>query len=136
MYLQKYFRKLKLYRCNEIFWNNWDKFCDNISIAIKDWKYFWHISAIFCAMWVVYIHRNYIFGFTCELLLFFSLSFYENLVIRMVRIRIWHENRSGKRPNFCLHLTCEKRGAKVCPSARAEACPTARTSAFFQFKFK
>ena len=23
----------------------------NISIAMEDWKYFWHVSAIFCAMW-------------------------------------------------------------------------------------
>ena len=28
------------------------EFRNNISIAIKDLKYFWHVSAIFCAMWV------------------------------------------------------------------------------------
>ena len=27
------------------------KCCDNISIAMKDWKYFWHGSARSCAMW-------------------------------------------------------------------------------------
>ena len=42
---------LKLQCCNKIFCNIWQKYCDNISIAMNDWKYFWHVSAIFCAMW-------------------------------------------------------------------------------------
>ena len=47
-YLQ-YFWKHKIFICLQ-------KYCDseifcNISIAMKDWKYFWHVSAIFCAMW-------------------------------------------------------------------------------------
>ena len=34
-----------------MFCNIWRKCWDNISIAMKDWKYFWYVSAIFCAMW-------------------------------------------------------------------------------------
>ena len=37
--------------CNKIFCNVWKKCCDDISIAMKYWKYFWHVSAIFCAIW-------------------------------------------------------------------------------------
>ena len=56
----------------------------------------------------------------------------------MIIVYTWirDENRLSKRLNFCWHLTCEERGAKVCPSARAEACPTARDPAFLNSNSK
>ena len=33
------------------------RICENISIAMKYRKYSWHISAIFCAAWVLYLIR-------------------------------------------------------------------------------
>ena len=51
------FQKLELWFCDKIFCNIWRKCCDNISIAMKYWKYFWYVSLIFCAMWVIYIHK-------------------------------------------------------------------------------
>ena len=41
-------------------WNNWRKCCGNISIAMKDWNYFWHVSAIFCAMWVPLTYKSFL----------------------------------------------------------------------------
>ena len=41
------------------FWNNWQKCCGNISIAMKDWKDFWNVSVIFCAMWDVNCTRTW-----------------------------------------------------------------------------
>ena len=36
---------LKLSCCSGVFCNIWQKYYENIWIAIKNWKYFWHVSA-------------------------------------------------------------------------------------------
>ena len=41
------FQKVKIVK----FCNIWQKCWDNISVAMKDWKYSWHVFAIICAMW-------------------------------------------------------------------------------------
>ena len=33
-------------------WNILQYLTEAFSFAMKDWKYFWHVSAIFCDMWV------------------------------------------------------------------------------------
>ena len=57
-----------------MFFNIWQKCCDNISFAMKDWKYFWYISAIFCAMWAGSLYFHYLYRRIRQVIIDFQIA--------------------------------------------------------------